>query len=51
MRHAYLTKEEIDDSYRNGGITLQEAKELHADMHRCTDFVKSLEKLAGKQCV
>ena len=51
MRHAYLTKEEIDYSYRHGGITLQEAQELQADMNRCADFIKSLEKLAAKQRV
>ena len=28
MKHAYLTKEEIDYSYRKGAITLREAKEL-----------------------
>lgn len=28
MKHAYLTKEEIDRSYRLGAITLREVEEL-----------------------
>lgn len=28
MKHAYLTKEEIDRSYRKGAITLREVEEL-----------------------
>ncbi len=35
MKHAYLTKEEIDTSYRHGGITVQEVHELLADLDRC----------------
>lgn len=30
MKHAYLTKEEIDRSYRRGAITVREVKELLA---------------------
>ena len=30
MKHVYLTKEEIDRSYREGAITVREAKELLA---------------------
>ena len=35
MRHAYLTKEDIDVAYRLGGITVQEANELLKQLEVC----------------
>jgi len=35
MRHAYLTKEDIDAAYRLGGITVQETKELLKQLEVC----------------
>ncbi len=37
MKHAYLTKEEIDYAYRKGAITVQEAVELTKDLNRCNE--------------
>lgn len=37
MKHAYLTKEEIDYAYRKGAITVQEAVELVKDLNRCSE--------------
>jgi hypothetical protein len=37
MKHAYLTKEEIDRSYRRGAITLQEATDLLKKLEKCTN--------------
>ena len=44
MRHAYLTKEEIDRAYRLGGITTAEAKELLEQLQRCSKFAAMREK-------
>ncbi len=35
MKHAYLTKEEIDTSYRYGMITVQEMRELLSELNQC----------------
>lgn len=35
MRHAYLTKEEIDRAYRLGGITRSEVNELLHTLEKC----------------
>lgn len=43
MKHAYLTKEEIDFAYRKGAITVKEAVELVQDLNRCS------ERNAGKK--
>ena len=48
MKHAYLTKEEIDSSYRDGGITVQEAGELLADLDRCAMRAKQLAETTAK---
>jgi len=37
MKHAYLTKEEIDYAYRKGAITVKEALELTKDLNRCSE--------------
>ena len=42
MKHAYLTKEEIDSSYRHGGITVQEVHELLEDLDRCALRAKQI---------
>ena len=34
MEHVYLTKEEIDRSYRRGAITVREVKELLTDLNQ-----------------
>ena len=34
MKHTYLTKEEIDRSYRRGAITVREVKELLAALNK-----------------
>jgi len=34
MKHVYLTKEEIDRSYRRGAITVREVKELLTDLNQ-----------------
>ncbi len=36
MKHAYLTKEEIDRSYQKGAITVREARELRGKLNVCT---------------
>ncbi len=33
MKHVYLTKDEIDRSYRRGAITVREVKELLASLN------------------
>ena len=46
MRHAYLTKEEIDSAYRLGGITLQEVNELLNKLEKCAKFYAQKMKTA-----
>ena len=48
MKHAYLTKEEIDSSYRHGGITVQEVQELLEDLGRCALRAKQLALTSAK---
>ncbi|MGB5964422.1 MAG: hypothetical protein WBF77_11820 [Sulfurimonadaceae bacterium] len=41
MKHVYLTKEEIDRSYRSGAITVREVQELLKDLdQRAKSVVK-----------
>ena len=46
MRHAYLTKEEIDAAYRLGGITLQEVNELLNKLEKCTSICDKKAKIS-----
>ena len=39
MKHVYLTKEEIDRSYRRGDITVREVKELLTDLKQQAKIV------------
>ena len=42
MKHAYLTKDEIDRSYRLGAITLREVEELLTRLYgRTTNVVQN----------
>lgn len=42
MKHVYLTKEEIDRSYRLGAITLREVEELLTKLYgRTTNVVQN----------
>jgi len=56
MKHAYLTKEEIDRSYRRGAITLKEVTELLKKLEKSPKIaVQAHEALrhnnAGRQAV
>lgn len=46
MRHAYLTKEEIDEAYRSGGITIQEVSELLNKLEKCASFYDQKAKVS-----
>ncbi|MDA3945158.1 MAG: hypothetical protein PF439_00550 [Helicobacteraceae bacterium] len=46
MQHAYLTKDDIDRSYRKGAITVREVKELLRDLNRCSKRIVRSERHA-----
>lgn len=44
MRHAYLTKADIDKAYLAGGITIDEVIELLETLKMCTRVAQAVSK-------